>query len=305
MPTTSISIPATSRNWILLAFIGLAGLLSLAIPTFLMMGHNANQVFKSVGMAMSEGEPATKDASVDGRKLLRTESLDLLVKDPAECAQKIHNLAGGVGGFLVSSETNGGLNTKSSLTIRVPAERFEEALVEIKKLAARVESEKTEARDVTKQYVDDEAQLRNLQAEETQYLTIMKHATTVKDTLEVSEKLSDVRGQIEQHQAEFEALSKQVKTVAITVSLRAEADAQVFGLRWRPLYQLKVALRDGLDGLADYASTMASVVLYLPTILLWLMTILIGAALAWRILRWAARAFFAFPKPAPTAAAGS
>jgi len=39
-----------------------------------------------------------------------------------------------------------------------------------------------------------------------------------------------VRGEIDQQQAEFDALSKQVETVAITVSLRAEADAQVFGL---------------------------------------------------------------------------
>src|SRR6266496_6090328 len=39
-------------------------------------------------------------------------------------------------------------------------------------------------------------------------------AATVKDTLEVSDKLNDVRGAIEDRQAEFEALSKQVETAA-------------------------------------------------------------------------------------------
>jgi hypothetical protein len=47
-------------------------------------------------------------------------------------------------------------------------------------------------------------------------------------------------GVIEQQQAEFEALSKQVETVAITVSLHSEAKANVFGLHWRPLYELKL-----------------------------------------------------------------
>jgi hypothetical protein len=106
--------------------------------------------------------------------------------------------------------------------------------------------------------------------------------------------LNEVRGAIEERQAEFEALSKQVETVAINITLRAEADAQVFGLNWRPLYQLKMAAREGLDGLGDYAASMTVFVFYLPTVLLWLFTILAGAAIGWRIFRWAARAFFGF-----------
>jgi Domain of unknown function (DUF4349) len=161
-----------------------------------------------------------------------------------------------------------------------------------------VESERIEAQDVTRQYVDQEANLRNLRAAEAQYLAILKQARTVKDTLEVSEKLSGVRGQIEQQQAEFEALSKQIETVAITISLQAEAEARVFGLNWRPLYQMKLALRDGLDGLATYASTMTAIVFFLPTIVLWLATILVSAAVSWRVLRWVGRRAFATKVPA-------
>jgi Domain of unknown function (DUF4349) len=120
----------------------------------------------------------------------------------------------------------------------------------------------------------------------------------VKDTLDVSEKLSTVRGEIEQQQAEFESLSKQIETVAITISLRTEAEARVFGPNWRPLYQMKLALRDGLDGLANYASTMTAFVFYLPTIMLWLATIIVGGAVGWRILRWAGRRAFGAKLPA-------
>jgi hypothetical protein len=120
---------------------------------------------------------------------------------------------------------------------------------------------------------------------------------TVKDTLEVSEKLNAIRGQIEQQKAEFDALSKQVETVAIEVYLQSDADAQVLGIRWRPLYRLKLALRDGLDGLSAYIASMTAFAFLLPTILLWLLTFIAGASLAWRLLRWLVRVFFRYPKP--------
>jgi hypothetical protein len=137
-----------------------------------------------------------------------------------------------------------------------------------------------------------EARLRNLRAEEAQYLTIMKSAYKVEDLLQVTEKLSEVRGQIEQQQAEFQTLSKQVETVAITISLRTLADAQVFGLNWRPLYHLKIAARDGLEAMADYANTMAAILFYVPVILAWSLTILLAAVAGWRLLRWTGNRFF-------------
>src|SRR5207302_8287111 len=150
--------------------------------------------------------------------------------------------------------------TNASLTIRVPVGRFAEVVAEIRKLGLRVESEQMEAQDVTKQYVDQQAHLRNLRALEAQYLTILQQAKTVKDTLNVSERLNAVRGEIEQQQAEFETLARQVETVAITVSLHSEAEANVFGLHWRPSYELKLAMMQGLEGLADYATAMFSFV---------------------------------------------
>jgi hypothetical protein len=223
------------------------------------------------------GSGSGEEGASEDRKLVRTATLGLIVKTPAETGEKIVQLAQRTGGFLVTSNVNGGADATSvSLTIRVPAAKFDEVRAQIRKLGLRVENESIEAQDVTKQYVDHEARLRNLRAEEQQYLGILRKAANVKDTLE--------------------ALSKQVETVAINITLRAEADAQVFGLNWRPLYQLKIAAREGLDGLADYAASMIAFVFYLPSALLWLFTILGGAAVAWRILRWAAKVLFGYSK---------
>lgn len=252
-------------------------------------GGGSAMKLRVAAMAMNAPPDADKEKEED-RKLVRTCTVYLIAKAPAEAATSIRQMAERMGGYLENSQING--SDSASITIRVPAIQIEAARAEIRKLGVRVESDRLEAQDVTKDYVDRAARLRNLHAQEEQYLAIMKRATTVKDTLEVSEQLNEVRGQIEQQQAEFNALSKQVETVAISVTLTAESDAQVFGLNWRPLFRLKIAARDGLNGLADYVAAMTAFVFYIPSFLLWLATLLIGAAIGWRVLRWAARILF-------------
>ena len=261
----------------------------------------ATQRMEMISAYLAPAAPPAQ--AVEDRKIVRTDSLDLVVKDPGQIAEKIRALSESLGGFLVSSEIRGDQSIGGcSLTIRVPAARFEEARAQIRKLGLRVENEKIEAEDVTRQHVDQAASLRNLRAEEEQYLSILKQAKTVKDTLDVSEKLSDVRSQIEQQLAKFEALSKQIETVAITVSLRTEAEASVLGLNWRPLYEMKLALRDGLDGLATYATSMMALIFFLPTIVLWLWTITLGGVLAWKTLRWVDRRWFGWKIREPSEA---
>jgi len=226
------------------------------------------------------------------RRMIRTCSLTMVVQHPTEAADKIVALAESLGGYLETSNGGGQNATSATLTIRVPANHFEQARAEVHKLGLNVETERVDAQDVTRQYVDQEASIRNLRAEEAQYLTILKQAATVKDMMLVSEQLSQVRGRIEQQQAEFNALSHQVETVSIAISLRTESESQAFGLNWRPGYRLKLALRDGLDSVADYATAMTTVLFYLPATVLWVGTILIGVITSWRLLRWIGKRWF-------------
>jgi len=238
----------------------------------------------TAGAAAKEAAgPATSDLAE--RKIVRTSSLDMVVQSPADAAEKITALAEALGGHLESSNGGGQNATSGVLTIRVPVSRFHEAKAEIRKLGLRVEGERVDAQDVTRQYVDQDARIRNLRVEETQLLSILKQAQTVKDMMAVSERISEVRGQIEQQQAEFSALSRQIETVAIAISLRTESQTQVLGLNWRPLYELKVAAHDGLESIGTYATAMMTVLFFLPGALLWTGTILAVIVVSWRICR--------------------
>ena len=91
----------------------------------------------------------------------------------------------------------------------------------------------------------------------------------------------------------------------MTVSLRSQAEANVLGLQWRPLFEIKLAAVQGLEGLADYASAMFSLLFYLPAILLWLATILAGAVLGWKLLRLGARVRLTAKAPASSPVSSS
>ena len=254
--------------------------------------------FATDRMALAAGTPtqtAYGSAGFD-RKIVRTGSLQAMVKSPVDAAEKVRVIAERLGGYVESLQINADQGAPTaSMTIRVPAARLEDTKAALRALAIHVDSEQSNASDVTKQYVDLEARIRNLRAQEAQYLAIMKSAARVKDMLEVSEKLNEVRGEIEQQQAEFTTLSKQVETVALTLSLRTEPVVPAVA-HWRPLYELQLAGRDALDGLTSYATMMMAVILEIPVVLLWIATIVFSAAGSWKVLRWVARVFFAYPK---------
>jgi Domain of unknown function (DUF4349) len=257
-----------------------------------------SETFVGGALKTSARVSAAPDVSPSDRKIVRTGSMELTVTSPVEAAEKIRAFAEAAGGYVESAQISSSQDSPTaSMTVRVPASRLEDAKVQLRKLAARVDSERTDAQDVTKQYVDLEARIHNLRAEESQYLVIMKSAAKVQDMLDVSEHLSQVRGEIEEAQAEFQTLSKQVEMVALSISLRVPPPPETFAFTWQPMRRIRMAVRDTLEGLADYGLNMLSTILYLPVLLLWAGTILLGIVLAWRVVRYTGRRFFALPKP--------
>jgi hypothetical protein len=242
----------------------------------------------SLGLADSSAgivlaSPSTPDALP--RKVIRNGSLDLLVNDVGQSIDKISSIAVAAGGYVEkSTQTNSGLHN-ASVTIRVPTAHLDQAISDIKHLATLVEREDVQVRDVTREYVDLDARLRNAQAEETQYLQILKRATTIKDTLDVTEKLSDVRGRIEEMQGEMNLLRTQIDLSSLEISLHSEADATVAGIHWRPLVQAKIATNDMLSGLTDWVDSVVAFIIYLPLIIVWLVSIVVLLVITVRVIR--------------------
>jgi hypothetical protein len=219
--------------------------------------------------------------------VIRTGTLEIIATDPSQAAEELRNLATHLSGFTASLRVSAGEEgTRSAqIIMRIPAEHFDDARAQVRTIAKAVEQDTVEARDVTREDVSHEASLRNSRAEEAQYLAILKRATAVKDVLEVSSKLAEVRGRIEEGEADLRLLHHQVEMSLLTTNIAGVAEAQVFGIRWRPLYEVKLSLRGALSAIADYANSMVALFLNLPLIAIWGFTIVALLKAGWLMLR--------------------
>ncbi|MFA5945597.1 MAG: DUF4349 domain-containing protein [Patescibacteria group bacterium] len=162
-------------------------------------------------------------------RIIKTGSLTLEVKSSREGAQKVSEIAGTQGGFVESSnvvENNDG-TVSAYATIRVPEAKFEATLGALRALALRVSSESINGQDVTEQYTDLQARLTNAQAQEQQYLEILKKATTITDILAVQQNLSQIRYQIESYQGQIKSLGNQTTYSTISVTLIEQANLNI------------------------------------------------------------------------------
>ena len=208
----------------------------------------------------------------DERKVIRTASLGLIVTDVRDAVSKVTNLTASLKGGVDSSTVEGSDGNSARMKVRVPDLQLDAAIQEIRQIASKVENETNEARDVTREYVDTGARLRNLHSEEQQYLQILRRASTVEDTLEVSEKLTDVRGRIEQLQAQLNTMNHEIEMSTVNIAIIRQSDMQVLGIEWRPLYNAKVAGREVLVGFGDWFDSIVALLLNIPLIGVWLAT---------------------------------
>lgn len=234
------------------------------------------------------------------RRVTRQTSFNLIVTEPFAAGEKIRALAYRLGGYVESMRSSDyGAGTKeTTMAIRVPADRFEEARREVRGLGKRVNNEQDDGRDVTVQYVDLESQLRNFRVEETQYLEIMRRSGTIKDTLAVSERLADVRGRIERIQGQLNLLAHQTEMALLEVNLRTEPATPTVDVHWRPVAEIKAAFWSAADDLSTYANFMIAVLFRLPVFALWTLTALISFFGGWRLLRWTRKRFVPSSIPA-------
>jgi hypothetical protein len=168
----------------------------------------------------TEGKGGTDFSATDlaARRIVKTGEITIEVPNVAIALARVRTLALKLGGYVGGSQA-GTLDQSATLTLRIPAAKFDEAIARLHEFDGTVLSEATREDDVTSAIVDLEARLKNLEASEVQYRALLTQAIKIEDILSVQTRLDDVRGQIEQLQAQDKELAGLADLATLSVSL--------------------------------------------------------------------------------------
>ena len=146
-------------------------------------------------------------------------TVNVTLDDVSRGFEDIGNIAALESGFVSSSAFghNGDRQT-ASVTIRVPVDKYQDALNRIRKLGD-VRDEQANSSDVTEEYTDLQSRLRNLKATEDTYLRFLDRAGDVTQVLSVQDRINATRAEIEQVQGRINLVEHQTDLATITAHL--------------------------------------------------------------------------------------
>jgi anti-sigma factor RsiW len=217
----------------------------------------------------TENAPAEPTVAKQHR-LAKKARLDLLVRDVEATLKQAQTTVRRAGGDVTSlaDTTPSSASTLHTATIavEVPAAQLDDTLDHLGLLGA-VQTRAIDAEDVDAAIVDEEARLRNLRRAEADLRKLMDKGGKVDDILTVQQNLTEVRGQIEQLDAQHRSDVHRVATSTIAITL-TEDRPNTTPAKPGPTARIDGAFRSGLDALADnviaFLAMLAWCVAYAP-----------------------------------------
>ena len=211
--------------------------------------------------------------SVEERMIIWTGDVSLIVKDAEDSLEKVEAIAKDLGGYVVNSSSwYQDDQLRARLTIRVPSGEFDAAMARLKDLAIKVENRNVSTQDVTEEYTDLNARLRNLEATETELLELLtevrERTSKAEDVLAVHREVSNIRGQIEQVKGRMQYLEKMTAMATINIELIPDVLAKpIVVAGWRPTGTAANALRTLVTTLQRIVEAAIWLIFYvLPTL---------------------------------------
>ncbi len=187
-------------------------------------GSSGNAQISVPGSAPEQNRQALGESAIPGTaigpKIVKDASLEVRIKhDGFRTAWRAARAAvAGLNGFATSTSIDGRDARSGTLVLSIPESNFERAVSRLEALG-KVAHESTSGRDVSKQFVDIKARLRNAAAQERVLLNLMDQAASVSDTIRVQQQLQGVQLNIEELKGQLRYLSDQTAMGTITLRL--------------------------------------------------------------------------------------
>ena len=188
-------------------------------------GAGGGRAFELDAAAQVDDLDSTSRLPAIGPNVIKTADVSVRLEPDGltDAMRRIVSIADASGGFVVTTSVEDERRGLASVTVRVPADGFGRTLSQLKDLGD-VQQEHVSGRDVTQEFVDLQARLRNFAAQEAVLLRLMDRSVSVTDTIRVQSHLQGVQLEIERLRGRILFLEDQTDMSTITLNF-AEAGA--------------------------------------------------------------------------------
>jgi len=201
----------------------------------------------------------------DARMVVQSSTLSLLVKNVTETKDEILQKTSALGGFMVTANVNNPQDAATAtISVRIPAKEFENAMKVFRGLSLKVISENLQGEDITDQYTDVQAHMTTLLSTKAKFEEILDKATDVQDILTVQREIISLQSQIDSLKGREQYLEKNTAMSQLTIFLSTDELALPYTqeLSWRPELIYKQAVRSLIGSVRQVGTLLIWVAVY-------------------------------------------
>ncbi len=190
----------------------------------------------------------------DKKKIIKDGKLWFKVAELENAKKRVDGILEKHEGYFSSEQLHtSDYESSYELKARVPNKNFETFVKEVEEGEGEITYKSINARDVTEQFVDLETRLENKRNYLNRYRELLKKANSIKEILEVEEKIRELEEEIESTEGRLKYLIDQVAYSSLEIKLTQEKDYK-YKPRKRDSFgeRLKRSLAKGWYGFIDF-----------------------------------------------------
>lgn len=219
-----------------------------------MLADSADKEMSNESPSMSVGTSSTATAN---RKIVKTATLSIKTKSYETFMNGVKQKIEQYGGYVEQSQEynyDTASNRNANMDVRIPADKLEKFIEELSTLGT-ITSKIISSDDITDSYIDVESRINALETEEETLLGILKTAENLSDVIELQQRLSTVRADLEKIKAQKQSYDGMVAYSGVTLDINevervVEGDDTFFG-------EVKEKLMNNIYDLGDFFRELA------------------------------------------------
>ena len=188
------------------------------------------------------------------KKIIKTGTLDLEVKDYKKFELSTRDLLTRVGGYIAGEERNeSSYSIVYKMTLKVPVEKFDETMNALSPDSGKILNKKVTSEDVTGEIIDTKGRLDAKLHTRLRYFELLKQAKNMEEILLIQNELNELQEQMESASGRIQYLTHASAMSTIQLTFTQILDATVSDIH-NPGFGMRLvnALQVGLQWVGDF-----------------------------------------------------